>query len=88
MALSNNHSIYSQFGVEGETSLYELHIRPIVYAVSLMLPVAYIIGLVFTLKTHTSHLTEEFTEEQLQRDNSFHQGNIYFGNSEVSKRFW
>jgi hypothetical protein len=43
---------------------------------------------VFTLKTHTSHLTEEFTEEQLQRDNSFHQGNIYFGNSEVSKRFW
>ena len=43
----------------------------------LMLPVAYIIGLVFTLKTHTSHLTEEFTEEQLQRDNSFHQGHSH-----------
>lgn len=67
----------SIFGVEGETSLYKLHIRPIVYAVSLMLPVAYIIGLVFTLKTHTSHLTEEFTKEQLQRDNSSHQGHSH-----------
>lgn len=32
-----------------------LVIRPLVYSVSVLLPVAYIIGLIFTLKTH-SHI--------------------------------
>ena len=63
--------------MERDTTLYEKHIKPLVYAVSLLLPIAYIIGLVFTLKTHSAHLTEEFTEEQLERDSRGHQGGIF-----------
>uniref|UniRef100_A0A8C5E4P3 Putative cation exchanger C521.04c n=1 Tax=Gouania willdenowi TaxID=441366 RepID=A0A8C5E4P3_GOUWI len=36
-------------------TLYHDHIQPLVYTVSVLLPVAYIIGLIFTLKTH-SHI--------------------------------
>ncbi|XP_058046611.1 uncharacterized protein LOC131202073 isoform X1 [Ahaetulla prasina] len=41
--------------MENNGTLYYSHIEPLVYTVSLMLPAAYIIGLVFTLKTH-SHI--------------------------------
>uniref|UniRef100_A0AAY4CVG4 Uncharacterized protein n=1 Tax=Denticeps clupeoides TaxID=299321 RepID=A0AAY4CVG4_9TELE len=34
-------------------ALYHSHIEPLVYVVSILLPLAYIIGLIFTLKTHT-----------------------------------
>ncbi|CAG2244758.1 unnamed protein product [Mytilus edulis] len=64
------------FGVDRETTLYNRHIKPLVYAICLMLPVAYIIGLIFTLKTHTSSLTVDFTAEQLKRDNVNHQGMV------------
>ncbi|VDI11379.1 Ca2+:H+ antiporter, partial [Mytilus galloprovincialis] len=67
----------SIFGVDRETTLYNRHIKPLVYAICLMLPVAYIIGLIFTLKTHTSHLTVDFTAEQLKRDNVNHQGHSH-----------
>lgn len=60
--------------MDRDTTLYDKHIKPLVYAVCLMLPVAYIIGLLFTLKTHASHLTAEFTKEQLERDNITHEG--------------
>ncbi|KAI5105442.1 putative cation exchanger C521.04c isoform X1 [Silurus meridionalis] len=36
-------------------SLFHSHIEPLVYTVSVLLPVSYIIGLLFTLKTH-SHI--------------------------------
>uniref|UniRef100_A0A674C5E9 Cation/H+ exchanger protein 2 n=1 Tax=Salmo trutta TaxID=8032 RepID=A0A674C5E9_SALTR len=36
-------------------TLFHSHIQPLVYTVSFLLPVAYIIGLIFTLKTH-SHI--------------------------------
>ncbi|KAG7253322.1 hypothetical protein CRUP_001175, partial [Coryphaenoides rupestris] len=36
-------------------TLFHNHIEPLVYSVSVLLPVAYIIGLFFTLKTH-SHI--------------------------------
>ncbi|XP_052076160.1 uncharacterized protein LOC127714188 [Mytilus californianus] len=67
----------SIFGVDREMTLYNKHIKPLVYAICLMLPVAYIIGLIFTLKTHTSHLTIDFTAEQLKRDNVNHQGHSH-----------
>lgn len=38
-------------------SLFRDHIEPLVYTVSALLPAAYIIGLIFTLKTH-SHIYE------------------------------
>uniref|UniRef100_A0A667YE45 Cation/H+ exchanger protein 2 n=1 Tax=Myripristis murdjan TaxID=586833 RepID=A0A667YE45_9TELE len=36
-------------------TLFHSHVEPLVYSVSVLLPVAYIIGLIFTLKTH-SHI--------------------------------
>ncbi|KAM4619409.1 uncharacterized protein ACJ7VT_008579 [Polymixia lowei] len=36
-------------------TLFHNHVEPLVYTVSVLLPVAYIIGLIFTLKTH-SHI--------------------------------
>ncbi|XP_071005191.1 uncharacterized protein [Oncorhynchus clarkii lewisi] len=40
---------------ENNYTLFHSHIQPLVYTVSFLLPVAYIIGLIFTLKTH-SHI--------------------------------
>ncbi|CAB1313713.1 unnamed protein product [Coregonus sp. 'balchen'] len=40
---------------ENNYTLFHSHIEPLVYTVSFLLPVAYIIGLIFTLKTH-SHI--------------------------------
>ncbi|XP_062856139.1 uncharacterized protein cax2 [Trichomycterus rosablanca] len=40
---------------ENNYSLFHSHIEPLVYTVSVLLPVSYIIGLLFTLKTH-SHI--------------------------------
>uniref|UniRef100_UPI003AAE55FD uncharacterized protein n=1 Tax=Centroberyx gerrardi TaxID=166262 RepID=UPI003AAE55FD len=37
------------------STLFHSHVQPLVYTVSVLLPVAYIIGLIFTLKTH-SHI--------------------------------
>ncbi|RVE71998.1 hypothetical protein OJAV_G00057320 [Oryzias javanicus] len=37
------------------STLFHSHVEPLVYSVSALLPVAYIIGLIFTLKTH-SHI--------------------------------
>ncbi|XP_017349763.1 cation/H+ exchanger protein 1 isoform X2 [Ictalurus punctatus] len=38
---------------ENNRSLFLSHIEPLVYTVSVLLPSAYLIGLIFTLKTHT-----------------------------------
>ncbi|XP_052399960.1 uncharacterized protein cax2 [Carassius gibelio] len=40
---------------ENNYSLFHSHIEPLVYTISILLPVSYIIGLIFTLKTH-SHI--------------------------------
>ncbi|TRY83461.1 hypothetical protein DNTS_016206 [Danionella cerebrum] len=40
---------------ENNSSLFHSHIEPLVYTVSFLLPMAYLIGLIFTLKTH-SHI--------------------------------
>ncbi|KPP78052.1 cation/H+ exchanger protein 1-like [Scleropages formosus] len=40
---------------ENNYSLFHSHIEPLVYTVSILLPVAYLTGLIFTLKTH-SHI--------------------------------
>ncbi|XP_062457314.1 uncharacterized protein LOC134154651 [Rhea pennata] len=41
--------------VQNNSMLYYSHVQPLVYTVSLLLPAAYLIGLFFTLKTH-SHI--------------------------------
>ncbi|XP_030646131.1 low affinity vacuolar monovalent cation/H(+) antiporter [Chanos chanos] len=47
---------------ENNYSLFHSHIEPLVYTVSALLPVAYLIGLIFTLKTH-SHIYDIHVEE-------------------------
>lgn len=53
----------SVLGLDGDDSLYKQHIQPLVYGCGLILPVIYIIGVVFTLKTHSSYLYDEFYEQ-------------------------
>lgn len=57
----------SVHGLNDDT-LYRDHIEPLVYCVCLLLPVAYIVGVVFTLRTHTSYVYDDFYE-QLKEDN-------------------
>ncbi|XP_041358992.1 low affinity vacuolar monovalent cation/H(+) antiporter-like [Gigantopelta aegis] len=59
----------SVFGLDGDKTLYNKHIEPLVYGCALVLPLAYIMGLVFTLKTHSSHVYGAF-EEQQKAENS------------------
>ncbi|TSQ92618.1 Low affinity vacuolar monovalent cation/H(+) antiporter [Bagarius yarrelli] len=47
---------------ENNYSLFHSHIAPLVYTVSVLLPVSYIIGLLFTLKTH-SHIYDIHIED-------------------------
>ena len=49
-----------QFGLDGNLSLYKEHIEPLAYTCALVLPLAYIIGLIFTLKTHKSMIHDSF----------------------------
>lgn len=44
--------------------IFELSCRPLVYTVSALLPVAYLIGLIFTLKTHSHIYDIHVGEEQ------------------------
>ncbi|XP_026880379.2 low affinity vacuolar monovalent cation/H(+) antiporter isoform X2 [Electrophorus electricus] len=48
---------------ENNYSLFHSHIGPLVYTVSVLLPVSYIIGLLFTLKTH-SHIYDIHVGEE------------------------
>ncbi|XP_067090518.1 uncharacterized protein [Osmerus mordax] len=47
---------------ENNDTLFHNHIEPLVYSVSVLLPAAYIIGLIFTLKTH-SYIYDIHVEE-------------------------
>ncbi|XP_067663324.1 uncharacterized protein [Haliotis asinina] len=63
----------SVIGLNGDQSLYQKHIEPLVYACALVLPIAYIVGLIFTLKTHSSHVYGAF-EEELKSNNHGDEG--------------
>ncbi|GFN79383.1 cation/h+ exchanger protein 1 [Plakobranchus ocellatus] len=65
----------SLYGPHGDITLYNKHIKPMVYAISLILPVAYFIGLIFTMKTHSAHVFGEFEQELKQENgNNGHHG--------------
>jgi len=59
-----------QLGLDGDRSLFDKHIEPLVYAVAIVLPLAYLTGVVFTLKTHTSYVYDEFYQQLSDEDNS------------------
>lgn len=41
-------------------SLYNLHIKPLVYASAILLPIAYIVGMIFSLKTHAAQINADY----------------------------
>ena len=41
-------------------SLYNLHIEPLVYASAILLPIAYIVGMIFSLKTHAAQINADY----------------------------
>ncbi|GFN79388.1 cation/h+ exchanger protein 1 [Plakobranchus ocellatus] len=49
-----------------DMSLYTSHIKPLLYTCATILPMSYIIGLLFFMKTHTAEVFEEF--EMLQKE--------------------
>ncbi|XP_030587738.1 low affinity vacuolar monovalent cation/H(+) antiporter-like [Archocentrus centrarchus] len=53
-------------------TLFHNHVQPLVYTVSALLPVAYIIGLLFTLKTHSHIYNIHVGEEEV----SSHHGTV------------
>ena len=44
--------------------MYDKHIRPLVYTCAILLPLAYIIGMIFSLKTHRADIYENFQDSQ------------------------
>ncbi|XP_057693006.1 uncharacterized protein LOC130916353 isoform X2 [Corythoichthys intestinalis] len=57
------------------STLFHHHVEPLVYTVSALLPVAYIIGLVFTLKTH-SHIYDIHVGDGQERGQHQHGGAV------------
>lgn len=53
----------SVLGLDGDDSLYKKHIQPLVYGIGLILPIIYTTGVIFTLKTHSSYVYDEFYEQ-------------------------
>lgn len=66
--------VQSVLGLDGDKSLYNKHIQPLVYAIALLLPISYIIGVVFTLRTHTSYVYDEFYEQVAEEGGPDHHG--------------
>ncbi|XP_033744233.1 putative cation exchanger C521.04c [Pecten maximus] len=61
-------------GLDGDSSLYRQHVMPLVYACSLLLPIAYIIGMVFALKTHSANIyqNEQSRDHGLEVEGDLH----------------
>ncbi|XP_055958637.1 uncharacterized protein LOC126829402, partial [Patella vulgata] len=59
-------------GIDGDDTLYKKHLEPLIYACAIVLPLSYIVGLVFTLKTHSAHIYDAFNE-QLKMSSTAHE---------------
>ncbi|XP_045205295.2 uncharacterized protein LOC123557719 [Mercenaria mercenaria] len=64
----------SVLGLDGDKSLYKKHIEPLVYCIALLLPISYITGVLFTLRTHTSYVYDEFYEQVAEDGGTGHHG--------------
>ncbi|GFR88155.1 low affinity vacuolar monovalent cation/H(+) antiporter-like [Elysia marginata] len=58
-------------GPDNDKSLHWAHVEPLMYTCAIILPLSYLIGLVFFMKTHSTDIFAEF--EQLQQE----EGNRY-----------
>ncbi|KAL8576441.1 hypothetical protein ACOMHN_049008 [Nucella lapillus] len=66
----------SVFGLNGDRSLYDNKVAPLVYSCAIILPIAYIVGLVFTMKTHSSEVYGDF-ETQQKEEHGIHAGHSH-----------
>ncbi|GFR88139.1 cation/H+ exchanger protein 1 [Elysia marginata] len=48
-----------------DDTLFKSHVMPLMYSCAVLLPLSYIVGLIFSMKTHSKEIFEEF--EQLQK---------------------
>lgn len=60
----------SLFGLDGDTTLYDNHIQPLVYTCALLLPISYFIGLIFSMKTHFGHVYHDFYNQMAEEGSS------------------
>ncbi|KAK2169717.1 hypothetical protein LSH36_7g02022 [Paralvinella palmiformis] len=50
-------------GVPAKNSMYKEHVMPLVYCSCVLLPIAYVIGLIYSLMTHRALVHDAFTTE-------------------------
>ncbi|XP_060073315.1 uncharacterized protein LOC132553120 [Ylistrum balloti] len=60
--------------LEGDSSLYRGHVKPLVYACSVLLPIAYIIGMIFALKTHSANIAQHDHSGDVEVKGEHHKG--------------
>ncbi|OWF41281.1 putative cation exchanger C521.04c [Mizuhopecten yessoensis] len=59
-------------GLDGDSTLYRNHVMPLVYACSVLLPIAYLIGMVFALKTHSASIYQTDHHSDLAVEGDHH----------------
>nr|XP_022321441.1 low affinity vacuolar monovalent cation/H(+) antiporter-like isoform X1 [Crassostrea virginica] len=63
-------------GLDGDMSLYNLHIKPLVYASAILLPIAYIVGMIFSLKTHAAQINADYMRSLEEANHEGHQHSV------------
>ena len=53
---------FQDTGSKGQV-FYAKHVTSLVYACAVLLPISYIVGLIFSLKTHRSHIYDTIAAE-------------------------
>lgn len=62
-------------GPDKDNSLHWSHVEPLMYTCAIILPLSYLIGLVFFMKTHSTEIFEEFERVQQEEGAGGHHGN-------------
>ncbi|KAK3795148.1 hypothetical protein RRG08_028348 [Elysia crispata] len=63
-----------------DTTLYKSHIMPLVYVCAIILPLSYVIGLLFSMKTHSKEIFEEFEQLQKEEGAACHESSAQWSN--------
>ncbi|XP_062608967.1 uncharacterized protein LOC134270739 isoform X2 [Saccostrea cucullata] len=63
-------------GLDGDMSLFNDHIRPLVYASAILLPIAYIVGMIFSLKTHAAQINATYMRSLEEANHEGHEHSV------------
>ncbi|XP_048772505.2 uncharacterized protein LOC125678253 isoform X2 [Ostrea edulis] len=63
-------------GLDGDMSLFKKHIQPLVYASAILLPIAYIVGMVFSLKTHAAQINADYMRSLEEANHEGHEHSV------------